>query len=542
MAERMFGLETEYAISGFEGGNSVDREMILDRLMRAARKRLPHLPDSQSSGMFLSNGSRLYVDCGLHPELSTPECTNPWDAVRYIKAGEETIDEIVGLLNSDDNTGVEIFCSICNVDYMSKATWGCHESFLHRCSPRLLPKQIIPHLVSRTIYSGAGGFNPFSAGLQFTLSPRAAHIDHVTSSNSTGDRGIYHTKDEPLSAGGYHRLHILCGESLCSELGIWLKVSATALVVAMIEAGLNPGNNVQLHSPVAALHTVALDTCCREKLKLVGGNTASALQIQRHYLDQAELHIHDSFMPPWAEEACAQWRNILDLLEEDATRVQKKLDWGIKQTLYAHHLDSHGLEWETIHSWNYIVGKLQEALNRAQRHFTFQPEFILGPNSPALEDVAQLTPYLRDKGLRWDGLKKFLQVKKELQEIDTRFGQLGEMGVFHALDRSGLLEHHMDGVDNITNAVFSPPRNGRARIRGTMVGRFADNPKRYRCNWHGIYDLSNRTLLDLTDPYAREEKWRPASRSESEDDDPELSFQLSNLPRNISELLRSRER
>src|SRR4051812_36343834 len=30
------------------------------------------------------------------------------------------------------------------------------------------------------------------------------------------ERGIFHTKDEPLSKNGFHRLHILSGESLSS--------------------------------------------------------------------------------------------------------------------------------------------------------------------------------------------------------------------------------------------------------------------------------------------------------------------------------------
>jgi proteasome accessory factor A len=541
MAERMFGLETEYAITGIEGNKSTSREMVLDRVMRAARRRLHHLPDAQSSGMFLSNGSRLYVDCGLHPEYSTPECTNPWDAVRYLKAGEITIDSILGQLNSEGDTAAEVFCSLCNVDYVGNTTWGCHESFLHRCNPRTLPKHIIPHLVSRTIYTGGGGFDPFSAGLQFTLSPRAAHIAHATSSDSTGNRGIYHTKDEPLSASGYHRLHILCGESLCSERAVWLKVGTTALIVAMIEAGLQPGGTLELMSPVEALHAVAMDTRCREMLKLVRGNRASALQIQRQYLYLAELHLSDPFMPSWAEEVCAQWRRILDLLEEDPLRVQKILDWAMKHSLYEHHIENRGLAWEAIHSWNHVVGKLQQALNRTRRRFSFHPQFILGPNSPVLEDVALLTPYIRKRGLRWDGLERFLQLKQELLEIDTRFGQIGRSGVFHSLDRSGLLEHHVDGVDNIEHAVSNPPVSSRARIRGEVVQRFTEKRDKYRCNWQGIYDLENKTLLDLSDPFAKEEKWISDDRHEKQDNDLEMRNLMEDVDRHLRGLLRVRE-
>jgi len=46
----------------------------------------------------------------------------------------------------------------CNVDYVTGAAWGMHDNFMHQADPRLLPKQMIPHLVSRIVYTGAGGF------------------------------------------------------------------------------------------------------------------------------------------------------------------------------------------------------------------------------------------------------------------------------------------------------------------------------------------------------------------------------------------------
>jgi len=36
------------------------------------KRRLRHLPGACSPGIFLQNGARFYVDCGLHPELTTP--------------------------------------------------------------------------------------------------------------------------------------------------------------------------------------------------------------------------------------------------------------------------------------------------------------------------------------------------------------------------------------------------------------------------------------------------------------------------------------
>ena len=72
-----------------------------------------------------------------------------------------------------------------NVDYGgAPTTWGCHESYLHTSDPRSLPQSLNPHLVSRIIYCGAGGFDATSPGLDFLLSPRVPFLYHVTSAES----------------------------------------------------------------------------------------------------------------------------------------------------------------------------------------------------------------------------------------------------------------------------------------------------------------------------------------------------------------------
>ena len=232
MAPRLLhGLETEYAFSQFrEDGEVLERRNGLRRLLVAARKRLECLPDATSAGLFLGNGSRLYLDAGNHPELSTPECTDPWQLVRYLKAGEAILIDLAQDLDVSgvrrNQTRTSFFRS--NVDYHSFVTWGCHESYQYHDRAEAMSLELIPHFVSRIIYTGAGGFDDQSPGLEFVVSPRVAHLERVSSADSTSRRGIFHTKDEPLShGGGWHRLHVLCGESLCGEVGSFLKVEFT---------------------------------------------------------------------------------------------------------------------------------------------------------------------------------------------------------------------------------------------------------------------------------------------------------------------------
>ena len=78
----LLGVETEYGLAPSE-----QRAVCLGRLLQLARE-LRHVPGLLGSDLFLANGARLYVDCGEHAELATPECTTPAEVVRYILAGE----------------------------------------------------------------------------------------------------------------------------------------------------------------------------------------------------------------------------------------------------------------------------------------------------------------------------------------------------------------------------------------------------------------------------------------------------------------------
>ena len=138
VADRLFGLETEYAFSALgPRGARVGQGPALSRFMELARENLPHLPDRGSSGVFLQNGSRLYLDCGGHPELATPELANPWDACRYALAGDRILAMIADRLAARESAVEQVVLTRCNVCYSpaSRSTWGSHESYGHRMAP-----------------------------------------------------------------------------------------------------------------------------------------------------------------------------------------------------------------------------------------------------------------------------------------------------------------------------------------------------------------------------------------------------------------------
>ncbi len=511
MLTRLIGVETEYALTGKR-----QRGILLQQLMDLAGERIVHLRGAGAHDLYLRNGSRLYIDCGGHPELSTPECTGPGEAVRYILAGDKILADLMRELGAN-GSGATLFK--CNVDYSgASTTWGCHESYLHKTDPRVLPQQLIPHLVSRVIYAGGGGFNSLSAGLAFTLSPRAWHLVHEVSGESTHSRGIFHTKNESLSKAGYGRLHLLCGESLCSEIASWLKLGTTALVVAMTEAGLRPGDAVRLRAPLEALRTFASDVRCASRVPLADARLLSAVEIQRHYLVQAEARVGDAAMPPWAEKVCLEWRAMLGQIESDPESLVTTLDWSIKHALYRDRLARCGLAWDALPALTHVVEELRRGL-RSSGYKGSRPtvELLLGRRSPIPETIRALTPYLDRESLRWEQLRPFVDLRHELFEIDTRFGQVGDGAIFAALSRAGLLEHAAPDVGNVDDAVSNPPPAGRARLRGESIGRFAAFDG-YRCGWDRIYDVVGGRMMDLSDPFAATSEWKKAAMRDPRDE------------------------
>lgn len=521
MRPRLFGIETEYAISALgRAGAPLNQDLLVEELVARAREGLPHLPCG-ARGMFLSNGARFYIDCGLHPELATPECLDPWDAVRYVAAGERTLARLARRIEAGPS-GIDVsqvLLGRSNVDYSgSGSTWGCHESYLHRASPEALATQLIPHLVSRVIYTGAGGFNPSSPGLEFTLSPRSAYINTVKSHDSVSSRGIVHTRNETLSGAGYNRLHIIFGESLCSQTAVWLKVGVTALIVAMVEGGLSPAEGVTLAAPLEALRAVAGDPTCKTEVRLSGGRYASAVAIQRHYLAQAETHRRAGFMPPWAGDVCERWRAVVDRLARAPYSLAGTLDWAIKQPLYAERLRRWNFTWESLSDWNLLLARIRIALKTTEYADKAVPlDLLFGASSPIQGEIKNLSRFVRERGLSWDDLKQYLRMRQELFEVDTLFGLLCETGIFEALDRAGVLEHRVPGISQaeIEGAMSHPPAGGRARLRGEAVRRIAAADGTGTCDWTGVWDARACRRLDLLDPFESVERWT-ADKAEEE--------------------------
>jgi hypothetical protein len=492
------GVETEYAFSAFHpSGKPLNGREIMSRIEHLAGERLPHLPDREGRGMFLANGSRFYrdvTDNGAHQELAGPECTNPWDVVRYIGAGERILEELAGEVTERNRDIGKAFYFKTNVDYAGAGTsWGCHESYLTQTPIEMLPPYLIPHFVTRIVYTGSGGFATNTPGIQFLLSPRVAHLRTVQSNQTQHDRPIFNLRDESLSGSGHKRLHVICGESNSSEISAWLKVATTSLILALVDAGIDPLKAVRLKSPLHAMRIIAADPTCRAKLRMSDKRELTATEVQRLYLARVSENLDQSFMPPWAEEVCSLWETILDRLDAGAPdSVCTNLDWAIKLTLFRETCERAGQAWETLSSRNNLP--------------TQGPPSALQSLMELGESIADVPEFLSES-VTPGTFVEVQALRQRLFEIDVRYSILGAQSLFHKLDSQGALDHHVSGVNNIDHAVENPPEKGRARVRGNCTKRFSGDATHYSCDWTGIWDHNGSRFLDLSDPFTEREAW-----------------------------------
>jgi len=218
-----------------------------------------------------------------------------------------------------------------NTDFVGNS-YGCHENYLadRTADFYYMAEQLIPFLVTRQIFTGAGKVFRTRRGTVYHISQRAQHIRQKISGTTTNERSIINTRDEPHAIKEkYRRLHIIVGDSNMSEFSTYLKVGTTALVLQMIEDDFLPPT-FALRNPVRAIKDISRDLTCREAVPLNSGKKYSALELQKEYLDLAQRYYSTRTMSPEAADILQKWEYVLTKLEEDPMQLHHEIDWVIK--------------------------------------------------------------------------------------------------------------------------------------------------------------------------------------------------------------------
>lgn len=492
--QRVHGAEIEFGAAIASNGHRAPPEDACVLIMRAIREQIPHLGAASSGGVFFENGGCFYLDSGGHPELCTPEVDHPTDCVRYLLAGERMLQEVIASIEGPDGAPPPITLFKCNVDYLQPGvTWAFHESYEHQADNSGLAEDLIPHLASR-VYLGAGGLDPSSPGIRFSLSPRLHYFKTNVSGSSTHQRGLFHTRNESHSSDR-SRLHVICGDSLCSQTALWLRMATTTLVVALAEAGLAPGRRVRLHHAPSAMHTFAADPTLRATAPLRDGRHLSAIDIQWHYLLCAEKHLEHRCMPDWAEDAVRRWRAVLERAEQGHSALDRTLDWAIKHRLMTAYVRRRGIDPVTLPHWSTVLNQLRAAARRLKCRKRVDADLILASRSPLRDERQRLQLFMQMHGLVWEQIREVLALRPQLCEIDLRYGMIHPTGLFETLEPT--LDHQIAGVEPVDPARCEPPARTRAAIRGRFVRRFSRSRRNQNAlaDWQVICTASGHRLI-----------------------------------------------
>ena len=302
----------------------------------------------------LTNGARYYVD-HAHPEVSTPECVDAAEIVRWDRAAELIVRRSMVLAQRLVPDGAEVVAYKNNSDGKGNS-YGCHENFL---VAREVPfgrivSQVTPHFVTRQVYCGAGKVGCELPGVSardvpFQLSQRADFFEEEVGLETTLKRPIVNTRDEPhCDASKYRRLHVIVGDANMSQVATFLKVGTSAIILAMIEDDVM-GTDLALAQPVPAIRDVSHDPTLQRTVGLRDGRRMRAIDIQWELLERARKYERERGLEAVGDEVGAEvlrrWEAVLTGLESDRASVATTVDWVAKERVLHAFADRHDLEW-----------------------------------------------------------------------------------------------------------------------------------------------------------------------------------------------------
>ncbi len=317
---------------------------------------LPPMVETHLANTVLTNGARYYVD-HAHPEYSTPECYDPLELVCHDKAGEEILRRSMVAAAALPNSP-EVVVYKNNSDGKGNS-YGCHENYLmDRTAPfASVVTGIIPHFVTRLIYTGAGkvGAETTAFGAEtvhYQISQRAEFFEEMVGLETTLKRPIVNTRDEPhADPKRFRRLHVIVGDANLAEVATFLKVGTTALVLAMIEDEMTPAKELALSDPVRAMHQVSADLTLSRPLRAADGSTITALEIQWEIFAAARRYAKEKGLDVIGGEQVGEmvldrWEAVLTGLESDPGSLADQIDWLAKRSLVEGYRDRHGCSWD----------------------------------------------------------------------------------------------------------------------------------------------------------------------------------------------------
>ncbi|CAM3054504.1 proteasome accessory factor PafA2 family protein [Actinomyces slackii] len=296
------------------------------------------------------NGARLYVD-HTHPEYSSPEVIGPRQAALYDMAGDLLMHRAEAALSQERGSRIQVIKN--NTDGRGSA-WGAHENYAvdREVDWELLTAVLLPFLATRQVIGGSGriGLGPESQAPGFQIFQRADYVEQEISLYTTRERPIVNTRDEAhADPARWRRLHVITSDSSVLAVTTLLRMGSMAALLSLVEGypqrARALAQRLALADPVAALKDFSHDPTLQARCRLVEGGSASALEIQRAFLDEIRV-VAGTGADEETQEVLSLWGEALDALERGPQHAAHLVEWCAKLMVLEHLRSRYGCEWD----------------------------------------------------------------------------------------------------------------------------------------------------------------------------------------------------
>ncbi len=376
------------------------------------RETLSRSPDAfEPCDRVLQNGARLYHD-HAHPEYSTPECRRLKDLVAHDKAGERIILMCAHNLSKRLGTTVKVFKN--NTDFHG-SSYGTHENYLML---RLVPfdavvDAFIPFLCTRIIYTGAGKVGSEADAGKGVRYQLSQRAEHFSSliGTDTQSRRPIFNTRDEPHADRSKYRRL---HIITGDAN--MSEYATALKVgttAIIVKLLERGWRAPDWLRIAHPIKTLHELSMDESMRWLV-ELADGRKISAVELHRLYLSAAQTLLHDEDEDVqwvLREWCEVLDWLEREPMALSDRLDWVAKRRLMEMFIEAEGTDWSD----------------------------------------------------------------ERLRAIDLAYHNVDlNDGLYYALEANGSMRRLVTDED-IEKAIYNPPNNTRALIRGWLIERFCSS-------------------------------------------------------------------
>jgi hypothetical protein len=496
----VMGLESELALLGVKPSTSV-RDRVGRALLEAVAETQPHAPgwgSKHRSTLFLSNGGAFGLDPPRSvPELSTPECVDPFDLAGAHRAGLALVAAAAARV--EEFHGHRLTPALASTFHQPRdVSLGTHENYgvPTTLDPAILVRNLVTWVVIRSILTEPGVVSSAPDSSGFALSPRAELMTRVSGPYTTHDRALFTTCRLNYSGRGWRRLHLIAAGGTASSWAIIVRHGVAALILELTLRGETLPDGLHLRHPLAALRSVSRDP--EAPIETLEG-TATALGLNERL--HARLHAANAREPlaPWADRVLSEWEHGLAVIARgDDAETALLLESSLRRQILSAYLERAGVEWSVARTWAACLEQV--------RNLSPDPGASLPANAAAVrrrlgeETARAIELELKPAGFTLRDYGRFAGIVDGLLTLDIELSRTPD-GLGAELDRVHA-ETRTNGdallpPERWRPLLRTPPPGTRAEVRGRLIARYAQAPD-LRASWAGV--VAGGRVYDLPSP------------------------------------------